>query len=140
MSSTLFRQLTRISRCTFSAQSLAGSQMNWHQNATGQINVRPHAPYVDFDETLIFPDRQVRDAKRWCVSENELAFARWRNGDYETIFTFQQQDDATWQLQQPYWCAPDAYHAELHIHDNRLILTMYIHSQRKNECLRYVYE
>lgn len=113
--------------------------MNWHMNGTGTVAVRETPQSLDFDETITLSNGRIaHDKKRWRFSGSQLYFDRFRNGDYEQIFEFAYQN-GEWVLQKHYWCDPDDYHASLQIEPQLIVFTIYVHSSRKNECLRYEY-
>lgn len=135
-----FERLARVESFEFLAQSQSGSQMNWHQQASGKVLVVQHENMIDFEETFYFDNgRTAQDRKRWLLGAHALEFHRFRNGDFERIFTFSPRANHQWRLQTPYWCAPDEYAADLCLQENAVELTIYIKSEKKNEKLHYVY-
>lgn len=134
-----FQLFTQIHSLTFTARSLAGSQMNWNTTGTGSVVVRTNHNQIDFDERIVMSNGMIcHDQKRWQYSDNHLIFKRWRNNDYEPIFQFHHQN-GLFVPQQSYWCAPDDYSATLVLARQSIIFTIYIRSTRKNECLQYKY-
>lgn len=135
----LFSQFAAVNALTFQSRSQTGSQMNWNMNGTGTVSVRVHNDYIDFDEEIVLENGRVcYDKKRWRFSGCGVYFERFRNDVYEQIFEFEYQN-GEFVPQQPYWCDPDNYQAELSVNSQVIVLTIYIHSSRKNECLRYEY-
>lgn len=138
-----FQQLAQVRRFDFAAQSQTGSQMNWHQRARGRVECICSGHQIDFAEYFDFENgRHAQDRKRWCLDETQqtLSFWRWRNDDFERIFTFHwQPENRAWQPEQIYWCVPDEYRAELFYTAQAVELTIFIVSSKKNERLHYVY-
>lgn len=136
---SVFQQFAAVRALTFASSSQAGSQMNWHTTGTGTIDKHVSAQHIDFHETITLANGRVcHDKKRWCFSGSLLIFQRYRNEQYETIFEFQ-YENGQFVPCQPYWCVPDEYRAELCVSPQSIVFTMTIHSERKNELLRYEY-
>lgn len=137
----LWQMLTQVRQFEFTAQSQAGSRMNWHQNAQGRVWTHHQNNLIDFQEQFLFENgRTAQDKKRWRRMDNAIELQRHRNDDFEPIFTFLwQPEQQTWQMAQRYWCAPDEYRAELNRLPAAIELTIWIRSEKKNECLRYRY-
>lgn len=113
--------------------------MNWHMNGTGTVSVRIGEQQIDFDEKIELANGRIcHDKKRWRFVGERVFFDRFRNDDYEQIFEFV-YENGVFLPQEHYWCEPDAYSAELSIQGQNIVFTMFIHSSRKNERLRYEY-
>lgn len=135
----LFSQFAAVNALTFQSRSQTGSQMNWNMNGTGTVSVRVHDDCVDFDEEIALENGRVcHDKKRWRFSGCRVYFERFRNDVYEQIFEFEYQN-GEFLPQQAYWCAPDDYTAQLAIVSEVIVFTIFIRSDKKNECLRYEY-
>lgn len=139
MLTSLKKRFADIHSLTFTSRSQIGSQMNWNMNGHGTVTVRVHDEWIDFDEIITLENGRVcHDKKRWRFSGSLLIFERYRNEQYEQIFEFSYQNGQF--VPSPmYWCAPDEYRAELSCMPDAIVFTMTIHSERKNECLRYEY-
>ena len=138
----IYKFMSFVNFFSFESTSLANSDMNWNYKGDGvvKINVIRNkiADIIDeewTDKIEIYMDEAIElnddgkiiklnDRKLWKFFNDKVEFWRYRNGDFENIFSFIEKDNTIFLLNN-YTCSLDIYSGLLNLLDDRLIFSIF---------------
>lgn len=141
----IYKFMSFVNFLSFESTSLANSDMNWNYKGDGivKINVIRNkiADIIDeewTDKIEIYMDEAIElnddgkiiklnDRKLWKFFNDKVEFWRYRNGDFENIFSFIEKDNTIFLLNN-YTCSLDIYSGLLNLLDDRLIFSIFINN------------
>ena len=141
----IYKFMSFVNFFSFESTSLANSDMNWNYKGDGivKINVIRNkiADIIDeewTDKIEIYMDEAIElnddgkiiklnDRKLWKFFNDKVEFWRYRNGDFENIFSFIEKDNTIFLLNN-YTCSLDIYSGLLNLLDDRLIFSIFINN------------
>ena len=141
----IYKFMSFVNFLSFESTSLGNSDMNWNYKGDGvvKINVIRNkiADIIDeewtdkseiyMDETIELNDDgkiiKLNDRKLWKFFNDKVEFWRYRNGDFENIFSFIEKDNTIFLLNN-YTCSLDIYSGLLNLLDDRLIFSIFINN------------
>ena len=141
----IYKFMSFVNFLSFESTSLANSDMNWNYKGDGvvKINVIRNkiADIIDeewTDKIEIYMDEAIElnddgkiiklnDRKLWNFFNDKVEFWRYRNGDFENIFSFIEKDNTIFLLNN-YTCSLDIYSGLLNLLDDRLIFSIFINN------------
>ena len=141
----IYKFMSFVNFLSFESTSLGNSDMNWNYKGDGvvKINVIRNkiADIIDeewtdkseiyMDETIELNDDgkiiKLNDRKLWKFFNDKVEFWRYRNGDFENIFSFIEKDNKIFLLNN-YTCSLDIYSGLLNLLDDRLIFSIFINN------------
>ena len=141
----IYKFMSFVNFLSFESNSLGNSDMNWNYKGDGVIKINvirnKNADIIDeewtdkseiyMDETIELNDDgkiiKLNDRKLWKFFNDKVEFWRYRNGDFENIFSFIEKDNTIFLLNN-YTCSLDIYSGLLNLLDDRLIFSIFINN------------
>ena len=141
----IYKIMSFVNFLSFESNSLGNSDMNWNYKGDGVIKINvirnKNADIIDeewtdkseiyMDETIELNDDgkiiKLNDRKLWKFFNDKVEFWRYRNGDFENIFSFIEKDNTIFLLNN-YTCSLDIYSGLLNLLDDRLIFSIFINN------------
>jgi hypothetical protein len=113
--------------------------MAWNRSGSGITTVTVTDNIVYFEDHIV-SDQKAIDKKKWIFTEKKLEFWHHQQGDYLHVLDFDLSSQSKELVSiAPHICLDDHYSGTLSLVDPTLVFTIFIHSQVKNEEIRYVY-